>query len=156
MEKLNLRMFALASSTFEDGDVAIGANAVEVSFKFGESTEYVVACLNTANENPNTQTETWYDLCGGGVSSSAIVGYDTEFSFEATLRKGSISADIILARYSETLNRVPMRLDNTLIDERLETEVMINVGEITYVANELIKVSFFGIVFKRFTIGSEL
>lgn len=142
MEKLNLRMFALASSTFEVGDVAIGADAVEVSFKFGDSTEYEIACLNTANENPNKQVETWYDMCGGGVSSSAGVGFDTEFSFEAVLRKGSISAELILERYSNTLNRVPMRLDNTLIDQRLETEVMVNVGEITYVANELIKVSF--------------
>lgn len=133
---------AFLPSYFADGDSATGATAIGVFFQLEGMEEYAEGCILSYSESPNLQLETFYEICNNGTSNTRVVGYDPEFQFEMIVRKGAISAEMLRNRYNpKAIMNVPMRVLNTLLDEQLDTNVVLTNFDISYMPNELLKIT---------------
>ncbi|MFV0395558.1 MAG: hypothetical protein ACK5LC_14430 [Coprobacillaceae bacterium] len=128
---------------FNSGDTATAAQSIKLELDLLKDGNFEVVCVNSLSEALNYSTETWYDFCSNGFSSSAVTSIDPEWSSEMVLRYEESSVELAKLRYNiGSINNVPMRITNTLLNEVLEVPVSITSFELTYVAEELQKASF--------------
>jgi len=129
------------------GDAATAAQAITFALDFarGATPVWTTVCINSLSEDIGVQTESWYDFCSEGFSSTVATGFDVSWSGEAVVRKDEPTAD--LATYAfrydlSKLNNIPMKITNTLLDETVTVDVSMTSFSMTMVANEIIKISF--------------
>lgn len=128
---------------FNEFDTATGAQSITFEMDILKNGTYEVLCVNSLSETLNYSTETWFDFCSDGFSSSAVSAMDPEWSADMVLRYGTASVELAKNRYSlGAVNNIPMRITNTLLDETVEVNVSITSFDLTYVAEELQKASF--------------
>lgn len=128
---------------FNEFDTATGAQSITFEMDILKNGTYEVMCVNSLSEALNYSTETWFDFCSDGFSSSAVSAMDPEWSAEMILRYETTSVELAKMRYSlGAVNNIPMRITNTLLDEIVEVNVSITSFDLTYVAEEFQKASF--------------
>lgn len=124
-------------------DTATAAQSITFELDILKDDNFIEVCVNSLSEALNYNTETWYDICSGGFSSSATTAIDLEWSSEMVTRFGTASAQLLKQRFDlGAINNIPMRIKNTLLDEQLEINVSLTSMDMDLVAEELQKSSF--------------
>lgn len=128
---------------FNTGDTATGAQAIKIEMDLLKNDSFEVICANSFSEALNYGTETWYDFCSNGFSSSATTSIDLEFSGEAVVRFDEATMTLTKLRFDiGAVNNIPMRITDTFVEQVYEINVSMTSFERTLLPNELMKISF--------------
>jgi hypothetical protein len=133
----------MAFGELKTGDTAIAAKALKFEIDIAKDETFAVMCVNGLDESVSYTTESWTDLCNGGLASTSVTGAEISWSAEAMLTKDGVAAQICNNRYAiEKMNGIPVKITNILLDEQITMEVSITTLTITQQAAALMKISF--------------